>query len=109
MEMMTLTQLAQLTDLAPPTVRRYLDDYILYVPSVRVDGAIGFPPEAVTVMRTIHSLTQAGHSHTEITERLGEIYPVTVISSQALEEGQSVPPMAPAIASLLRDVDSRYR
>lgn len=109
MEMMTLTQLAQLTDLAPPTVRRYLDDYILYIPSVRVDGTVGFPGEAVEVVRTIHRLTEAGHSHTEISGHLEATYPVTVISAQPLNEGEALPPLAPAITGLLQDVDAQYR
>jgi DNA-binding transcriptional MerR regulator len=108
MDIMTLTQLAQLTDLAPPTVRRYLDDYILYVPSVRVEGTVGFPAEAVEVVAFIHRLTEAGHSHTEITGQLEARYPVTVISSQALADGESLPPVLPTIAGLLRDVDDRY-
>ena len=84
MDMMTITQLAQQTDLAPPTVRRYLDDFILYVPSVRVDGTIGFPPEAVTVINTIHALMERGHSHSEILAKLEAVYPITVISAQPL-------------------------
>jgi DNA-binding transcriptional MerR regulator len=108
MDMMTITQLAQQTDLAPPTVRRYLDDFILYVPSVRVDNTIGFPPEAVTVIRTIHGLTEQGHSHTEIISRLEATYPITVISAQPLDEGQSLPSAIPAIKSLLQTVDHRY-
>lgn len=109
MDMMTLTQLAQQTDLAPPTVRRYLDDYILYVPSVRVDGTVGFPGEAVEVIRTIHRLSETGHSHTEITSHLEGAYPVTVISAQPLNEGEGLPPLVPAIAGLLKDVDAQYR
>lgn len=109
MEMLTLTQLAQLTDLAPPTVRRYLDDYILYVPSVRVEGNVGFPSEAVTAIRTIHGLTEAGHSHTEITAHLETMYPITVITSQPLGEGKELPPLVPTISALLQDVDERYR
>jgi DNA-binding transcriptional MerR regulator len=108
MDMMTITQLAQQTDLAPPTVRRYLDDFILYVPSVRVDNTIGFPPEAVTVIRTIHGLTEQGHSHSEIISRLEATYPITVISAQPLDEGQSLPSAIPAIKSLLQTVDHRY-
>lgn len=109
MEMLTLTQLAQLTDLAPPTVRRYLDDFILYVPSVRVEGNVGFPTEAVNAIRTIHGLTQAGQSHTEITAHLETMYPITVITSQPLGEGQELPPLVPTISALLQDVDNRYR
>ena len=108
MDMMTITQLAQQTDLAPPTIRRYLDDFILYVPSVRVDNTIGFPPEAVTVIETIHGLTERGHSHSEIVARLEETYPITVISSQPLAEGQSIPSSIPAITGLLQAVDDRY-
>jgi len=108
MDMMTITQLAQQTDLAPPTIRRYLDDFILYVPSVRVDNTIGFPPEAVTVIETIHSLTEHGHSHSEIVAKLEETYPITVISAQPLGEGQSIPSSIPAITGLLRAVDDRY-
>jgi hypothetical protein len=109
MEMLTFTQLAQLTDLAPPTVRRYLDDYILYVPSVRIEGNFGFPAEAVAAIRTIHGLTDAGHSHTEITHHLESLYPITVITSQPLGEGQDLPPLVPTISALLQDVDERYR
>jgi DNA-binding transcriptional MerR regulator len=108
MDMMTITQLAQQTDLAPPTVRRYLDDFILYVPSVRVDNTIGFPPEAVTVIRTIHGLIEQGLSHSEIISRLEATYPITVISAQPLDEGQSLPSAIPAIKSLLQTVDHRY-
>ena len=108
MDMMTITQLAQQTDLAPPTVRRYLDDFILYVPSVRVDGTIGFPPEAITVITTIHDLTQRGHSHTEIVAKLDATYPITVISAQPLGNGESIPSSIPAITSLLQAVDQRY-
>ena len=108
MDMMTITQLAQQTDLAPPTVRRYLDDFILYVPSVRVDGTIGFPPEAVTVMNTIHALTERGHSHSEIVAKLNATYPITVISAQPLGNGESIPSSIPAITSLLQAVDQRY-
>lgn len=108
MDMMTITQLAQQTDLAPPTVRRYLDDFILYVPSVRVDGTIGFPPEAITVITTIHRLTERGHSHSEIMAKLDATYPITVISAQPLAEGESIPSSIPAITSLLHAVDQRY-
>lgn len=108
MDMMTITQLAQQTDLAPPTIRRYLDDFILYVPSVRVDNTIGFPPEAVTVMQTIHSLTERGLSHSEIMSQLEAAYPITVISAQPLAEGQSIPSSIPAITGLLQAVDDRY-
>ena len=108
MDMMTITQLAQQTDLAPPTVRRYLDDFILYVPSVRVDNTIGFPPEAVTVIETIHGLTERGHSHSEIVAKLEETYPITVISAQPLAQGQSIPSSIPAITGLLQAVDDRY-
>lgn len=108
MDMMTLTQLAQHTDLAPPTIRRYLDDFILYVPSVRVDNTIGFPPEAIEVITMIHTLVERGHSHNEILSRLEETYPITVISAQPLEDGQSIPSAMPAITSLLRAVDDRY-
>jgi hypothetical protein len=110
MDMMTLTQLAQRTDLAPPTVRRYLDDFILYVPTVRVDQTLGFPPDAVSVMRTIHTLTESGHSHSEILTTLQDAYPVTVVSSQPLLAAQPLPlPSAlPVITSLLQAVDDRY-
>ena len=108
MDMMTLTQLAQHTDLAPPTIRRYLDDFILYVPSVRVDNTIGFPPEAAEVITMIHALAERGLSHSEILSTLDETYPITVISAQPLEEGQSLPSAIPAITSLLRAVDDRY-
>ena len=108
MDMMTITQLAQQTDLAPPTVRRYLDDFILYVPSVRVDGTIGFPPEAVTVINTIHALRERGHSHSEILAKLEATYPITVISAQPLAAGESIPSSIPAITSLLQTVDERY-
>jgi hypothetical protein len=108
MDMMTITQLAQQTDLAPPTVRRYLGDFILYVPSVRVDGTIGFPPEAVTVINTINSLMQRGHSHSEILAKLEATYPITVISAQPLAAGESIPSSIPAITKLLETVDDRY-
>jgi DNA-binding transcriptional MerR regulator len=108
MDMMTITQLAQQTDLAPPTVRRYLDDFILYVPSVRVDGTIGFPPEAITVINTIHALMERGHSHSEILAKLEDVYPITVISAQPLVKGESIPSSIPAITSLLQTVDERY-
>ncbi len=108
MDIMTLTQLAQMTDLAPPTVRRYLDDFILFVPSVRVDQTVGFPSEAVEVIRTIHEMTLADKSNAEITAHLETAYPVTIISSQALGEGESLPQAMPAITGLLKDVDGRY-
>ena len=108
MDIMTLTQLAQMTDLAPPTVRRYLDDFILFVPSVRVDGTVGFPSEAVQVIRTIHQMTLANKSNAEITTHLETAYPITVISSQALGDGGSLPAAVPAITGLLKDVDGRY-
>ena len=109
MEIMTLSQLAQVTDLAPPTVRRYLDDYILYVPSVRVDGTVGFPPEAIPAIKMTHGLTEAGFSHSEIVTQLEATYPITVISAQPLGEGETLPPLVPTLAALLQGVDGRYR
>ena len=110
MDMMTLTQLAQQTDLAPPTLRRYLDDFILYGPTVRVDQTLGFPAEAVPVMRMIHSLARSGQSHSQILAALQDAYPVTVVNSQPLPATQSLPlPSAlPVISSLLQAVDDRY-
>ena len=108
MEMMTLTQLSQHTNLAPQTLCEYRDDYILYIPAVRVGQTIGFPSEAAPVMKTIHDLTTQGHSRLEVTAELEKSYPITVIAAQPIAKDQQLPADMPGVTGLLRDVDSRY-
>jgi DNA-binding transcriptional MerR regulator len=71
METMTLSQLARQTDLAPPTVRRYLEQFPGQVPAIHADHAIRFPAEAVAVVERIHDLARQGRSPAEIAAVLG--------------------------------------
>jgi DNA-binding transcriptional MerR regulator len=71
METMTLSQLARQTDLAPPTVRRYLEQFPGQVPAIHADHAIRFPAEAVAAIERIHDLARRGHSPAEIAAVLG--------------------------------------
>jgi AcrR family transcriptional regulator len=89
MEMITLTQLARKTDLAPPTIYRYLDDFTRYLPAVRVGQTIAFPAEIATVIERIHAMTEEGRTRAEIASVLDAAYPTDAAYLQSARETDS--------------------
>src|SRR3954447_25048921 len=84
MDVMTLAQLGEKTNIDPQTLLAYRDAYLLFVPAIRVGQSVGFPAEAAEVFTSIDELTTGGKSQPEITALLIEQYPVTVIASQPI-------------------------
>lgn len=111
MDVMTLAQLGEKTNLDPQTVLAYRDAWFLFIPAIRVGGSIGFPAEATEVISTIHALKSSGQSDAAITAALEEQYPVTVIASQPIANPGSMsnPATSTPVTGLLQDVDDRYR
>src|SRR6188768_4126134 len=113
MDVMTLSQLADLTEIDPSTLAGYRDSYLLYLPVIRVGQAVGFLPEAADVVRHIHAQTTAGLTVLAIELDLSERYPVSVIASQPIASAQANPgsgsQAAAPISGLLQDVDHKYQ
>jgi DNA repair exonuclease SbcCD ATPase subunit len=111
MDVMTLAQLGEKTNIDPQTLLAYRDAYLLFVPAIRVGQSVGFPAEAAEVFTSIDELTTGGKSQPEITALLIEQYPVTVIASQPITPTGVPAKQAPAtpVTGLLKDVDKRYR
>jgi len=111
MDVMTLAQLGEKTNLDPQTVLAYRDAWLLFIPAIRVGGSIGFPAEATEVISTIHALKSSGQSDAAITAALEEQYPVTVIASQPIANSSPMTNAATStpVTGLLQDVDAGYR
>jgi regulator of replication initiation timing len=111
MDVMTLAQLGEKTNLDPQTLLAYRDSYLLFVPAIRVGQSVGFPAEATEVINSIHEMTTTGKSQPEITALLIEQYPVTVIASQPIAATGNTTNQTPVtpVTGLLQDVDNRYR
>jgi hypothetical protein len=111
MDVMTLAQLGEKTNLDPQTVLAYRDAWLLFIPAIRVGGSVAFPAEATEVISTIHALKNSGQSDTAITAALEEQYPVTVIASQPIANPGPMTNSATStpVTGLLQDVDAGYR
>src|SRR5688572_20159927 len=108
MEILTLIQLAEKTEITPAQLRVYRDSYAMFIPTVRVGQLIGYPSDAATVISRIHHLTDCGLDPDEITAELERQYPMTVIATQPLGEGAPGLSPLPAMTSLLREVKEQY-
>lgn len=108
MDMLTLAQLADKTELSAAEVRAYRDVYVMFIPTVRVGQLIGYPPDAVDVLCQIHRLTVSGLEPAEVNAELERQYPVTVITAQPLGAGEAGFSPLPVMTGLLREVGDRF-
>lgn len=107
MEHLDLTTLADRAGVPLEAARRYRDAYVLFIPAIRVGRTIGFPVEAVEVIRFIAEREAAGDDPWTLQAALEATYPVTVLSAQPIAPGDLASPHT-AVLELLRGVDARY-
>jgi len=108
MDMLTLAQLADKTELSAAEVRGYRDAYVMFIPTVRVGQLIGYPADAVDVLCQIHRLTVSGLEPAEVNAELERQYPVTVITARPLGDGEAGLSPLPVMTGLLREVGDRF-
>lgn len=77
-DFLTLPDIADRLGIPESSVRFYIERFEAYIPSLEVDGEVVYRPEAVEIVRMIHSLFSSDQRPSEIEARLARLYPRTV-------------------------------